>query len=180
MLLSDHEIRAALESGDLAINPFNSSSGAIQPASVDLRLNSQISDFGIEAVAGVAVDPETLQVDDFVNSQAQIKDISKGIFLLCPRQFVIGQTLEHVYLSEKLGARVEGKSRLARLGVGVHITAPKIDPTFANHITLEIFNLGPWNIMLKANMTICTLMVERLSQPAQDRYTGQFQGTNPP
>ena len=179
MLLSDQQIRDAIEVGDLTISPFNPDSGAIQPASIDLRLNTKLSDLGKEPIAGIAVDPEKLNVDRFINSQAKIEDISNTVLLLRPRQFVVGQTLEHVSLSDKLGARVEGKSRLARLGVGVHITAPKIDPGFQNHITLEIFNLGPWEIMLRGSMTICTLLIEPLSQPAKVLYSGQFQGTSP-
>ena len=76
-----------------------------------------------------------------------------------------------------LSGRVEGRSRLARLGVGVHITAPKIDPGFRNRITLEMYNLGPWTIELTGGMTICTLLLERLSRPAQSGYDGMFQGS---
>ena len=85
MLLSDQDIRAAMESGDLIINPFNPDSGALQPASIDLRLNSKLSDLGTNPIVGIAVDPETLDVDNFINSQAQIKDITDTVFLLHPR-----------------------------------------------------------------------------------------------
>ena len=95
---------------------------------------------------------------------------------LTPRQFVLGMTAETVGLPFDLAGRVEGRSRLARLGVGVHITAPKIDPGFRNRITLEIFNLGPWTIELTAGMQICTLLVERLGRPAESGYAGIFQG----
>ena len=76
-----------------------------------------------------------------------------------------------------LAGRVEGRSRLARLGLGVHVTAPKIDPGFRNRITLEMFNLGPWTIGLTANMRICSLVVEQLGRPAQGGYQGVFQGS---
>jgi dCTP deaminase len=66
--------------------------------------------------------------------------------------FVIGQTPEQVTLTTALAGRVEGRSRLARLGIGVHITAPKIDPGFSNNITLEMFNIGPSTIRLQAGM----------------------------
>ena len=180
MILSDLQIRAALKSGDLAITPFNPDSGAIQPASIDLRLGPIISDLGTNPVAGIYIDPNQLDIDSFIQSQSKTKDMSKGIFYLHPRQFAVGSTLEHISLSTSLGARVEGKSRLARLGVGVHITAPKIDPGFTNIITLEIFNLGPWVIMLQAEMAICTLIIEPLGQPAQSGYEGAFQGTQAP
>ncbi len=103
------------------------------------------------------------------------RDISDG-WEFRPGRFAIGQTLETIRLPWHLSGRVEGRSRLARLGIGVHITAPKIDPGFDNRITLEIFNLGPWRIRLKAGMTICTLLVERLSELATQGYSGMFQG----
>ena len=62
------------------------------------------------------------------------------------------------------------------MGVGVHITAPKIDPGFHNRITLEIYNLGPWTIELTGGMRICTLLLEKLSRPVQQGYEGIFQG----
>ena len=53
-------------------------------------------------------------------------------------------------LSESLTARIEGKSSLARFGIQVHLTAPKIDPGWPlNKITLEIINLGRVDIQVK-------------------------------
>ena len=179
MILSDIQIREAMESGDLAIVPFEVGSRAIQPASIDLRLGPNISDPGINPVEGLYIDPNKLDVNTFIQSQSTTRDLSREPLFLHPRQFVIGGTLERISLSTRLGARVEGKSRLARLGVGVHVTAPKIDPGFSNHITLEIFNLGPWTVMLQNEMNICSLILEPLGQPALSGYEGMFQGTNP-
>lgn len=179
MILSDLQIREALETGDLAIDSFDEGRGAIQPASIDLRLGPTISDPGINPVEGIYIDPNRIDVNGFIRSQSETRDLTREPLFLHPRQFVIGATLEHISLSTRLGARVEGKSRLARLGVGVHVTAPKIDPGFANHITLEIFNLGPWIVMLQNEMDICSLILEPLGQPAQRGYEGRFQGFDP-
>ncbi|MYC28851.1 MAG: dCTP deaminase [Chloroflexi bacterium] len=178
MILSDLQILEMLDSGDLVITPFSSDSGSIQPASIDLRLGPTISDPGTNPVEGIYVDPNKLDVSSFIRSQSETRDISGEPLFLHPRQFVIGATLEHVTLSTRLGARVDGKSRLARLGVGVHITAPKIDPGFSNYITLEIFNLGPWTIMLQNEMEVCSLILEPLGRPALRGYEGAFQGSS--
>ena len=67
--------------------------------------------------------------DRYLEEHATKTDISVlGGFRLMPGDFVIGRTVETVGLSSLLSGRVEGRSRLARLGVGVHVTAPKIDP----------------------------------------------------
>ena len=179
MLLSDGEIREAVESRHLGIEPF--SVGNIQSASIDLRLYWEIRAAGRDPVRGMTLDPETLNIQDHINRYTKLADISgEQTWRFEPGQFVIGQTLEWVEMPMDLAGRIEGRSRLARLGVGVHITAPKIDPGFRNRITLEMYNLGPWTIALSGGMTICTLMVERLSRPAREGYDGMFQGRDEP
>lgn len=46
--------------------------------------------------------------------------------------FLLGWTIEKIWLPHRsrLAARVEGKSSLARLGIGVHVTAPTIHAGF--------------------------------------------------
>lgn len=176
MLLSDGEIRESLAAGDLTIQPRNEDN--IHHASVDLRLSEILRVQSRRPILGVSIDPELLDIMPFLMANTTEVDLSGGqIWKLEPGAFVIGETLETVGLPLHLAGRVEGRSRLARLGVGVHITAPKIDPGFRNRITLEIFNLGPWAIELRAGMRICTLIVERLGRAAQAGYAGVFQGT---
>lgn len=176
MLLSDGEIRESLAAGELLIEPLNDDN--IQHASVDLRLSETLRVQSPRPVSGVSIDPETLDIMPFLRANTTEEDLSGGrIWKLEPGDFVIGETVETVGFPLHLAGRVEGRSRLARLGVGVHITAPKIDPGFRNRITLEIFNLGPWAIELTAGMRICTLLVERLGRSAQAGYGGVFQGS---
>lgn len=79
---------------------------------------------------------------------------------------------------------MEGKSSLARLGLGVHVTAPTIhagfgykdaDPEFAgNPIQLEIWNTGPLPIVLKPGMRVCQLVFEQVDGTPEQGYAGQF------
>ena len=114
-------------------------------------------------------------MSDHLQRYTELVDISNG-WDFKPNSFIIGETVEVIGLPLDLAGRIEGRSRLARLGVGVHITAPKIDPGFHNTITLEIYNLGPWTLRLNAGMRICSLLVERLGKPAEQGYAGMFQG----
>ena len=167
MLLSGGEVRDAVETGELVIEPFDDDS--IQPACIDLKLYSKIRIQRREPIEGIVLDPDTLNVPDLLERFTEEKDLIENQgHDFRPGDFVI-QTDEFVGLPFHLAGRVEGRSRLARLGIGVHITAPKIDPGFHNRITLEIYNLGPWTIKLTAGMTICTLLVERLSRPCRTR-----------
>lgn len=176
MLLSDGELREAIDSSELAIEPAPGD-GYIQPASIDLRLDALIRIQSERPVAGLTLDPEELDITRHIEAYTEPKNLmQEGPWRLAPGRFVIGYTMERVGLPFHLGGRVEGRSRLARLGVGVHVTAPKIDPGFNNNITLEIFNLGPWTVELRAGMRICTFLVERLGRPAEFGYSGAFQG----
>ena len=63
---------------------------------------------------------------------ARVSIDPKDGFDLEPKQFVLGYTRQKIYLpnASRIAARVEGKSSLARLGVGVHVTAPTIHAGF--------------------------------------------------
>ena len=176
MLLSGKEIQEEIAKGELVIEPFTADS--IQPACIDLKLYSKIQIQSSVPIPGISLDPETLDVEDLLSRYSEEEDLSEiQSYDFRPNQFIIGRTEELVGLPHHLAGRVEGRSRLARLGVGVHITAPKIDPGFRNRITLEMYNSGPWTIKLTAGMTICTLLIERLSQPVEHGYSGIFQGS---
>jgi dCTP deaminase len=79
---------------------------------------------------------------------------------------------------------VAAKSGLARLGLGVHVTAPTIHAGFGfdetdpakvgNQVQLEIFNLGPYAIHLQKGMRICQLILEEVHGTPQKGYAGQF------
>jgi dCTP deaminase len=104
---------------------------------------------------------------------------------LKPGKFVLGFTTERVSIphESRIAARVEGKSSLARIGLGVHVTAPTIHAGFGAEegkpilpIQLEIFNLGPWTITLEEGMRICQLIFEEVREVPSQGYEGQFGG----
>src|SRR5207244_1399540 len=87
-----------------------------------------------------------------------------GSVIIQPRELVLALTRERVELPEKsrLAARVEGRSSLARLGLGVHVTAPTIHSGFKGKITLEITNHGPFPIKLRPGLHVCQLIFEQV------------------
>jgi dCTP deaminase len=107
-------------------------------------------------------------------------------YLIEPRCFYLGWTLERIQLPHRsrLAARVEGKSSLARLGLGVHVTAPTIhagfgyndrDPDFlGNPIQLEIWSTGPLPVMLPPGLPVCQLIFELVDGTPERGYRGQF------
>lgn len=84
-------------------------------------------------------------------------EVRAGEFLLC-------RTKEYIKLPLKsqIAARVEGRSSLGRVGLGVHITAPTIHADFEGTITLEIFNHSKIPVVLRPGMKIAQLIFEKV------------------
>ena len=97
-------------------------------------------------------------------------------YTLKPHSLVLGWTIEEVDLPlhSRIAARVEGKSSLARLGVGIHVTAPIIHSGFNGNIQLEIFNNGPLDVVLTEGMYVCQLVFEQTYGTPNKGYDGIF------
>jgi dCTP deaminase len=111
-------------------------------------------------------------------------------FVLPPGAFVLGWTSEQIQLphASRLAARVEGRSSLARLGVGVHVTAPTIHAGFGylgdpahlgTRIRLEIWNCGPLHVCLQRGMKVCQLILEEVHGTPERGYEGVFATQGP-
>ena len=80
--------------------------------------------------------------DELVQKRVRQVVVRKGGFLLW-------QTTEKVRTPDdgaELICFVDGKSTRARAGILVHLTAPTIHSTWSGRITLEIVNLGPFDL----------------------------------
>jgi deoxycytidine triphosphate deaminase len=87
---------------------------------------------------------------------------------LKPKQFVLAKTLESVHLPNDLMGLVEGRSSFARFGIGIHVTAPKIDPRYNDRITLELTNHSEaiWKISTGPDgISLSQLILIKLSPP---------------
>ena len=105
------------------------------------------------------------------------ENIEADTFLLKPNHFVLAQTLERVHIPNTLMGLVEGRSSYARIGVTVHVTAPKIDPGFNAHITLEMANFGKVPVELRAGIDKpAQLLLSQITTPLEE---SELYGTNP-
>ena len=115
------------------------------------------------------------------------EDIEAETFPLLPGQFVLAQTLERVSIPNSLMGLIEGRSSYARIGIAVHATAPKIDPGFNGHITLEMTNFGGLPVTLRAGKdNPAQLLLAEISTPLKSSemygstHTDRFQGQKTP
>lgn len=176
-VLCDDECVVALENGQLVIEP-RPPSNHFTTTSVDLRLGSEFKRW--KRAAGITIDPAdpAFSFQQIASSLLEPVPLdSAGAIVLSPGEFVLGITEEHVALptSSRLSARVEGRSTLARLGIGVHVTAPTIHAGFSGKITLEIAHLGQLPIRLVPGLRVCQLIVEQVFGTPRDRFKSAFQ-----
>lgn len=169
MLLSDRDLRARIDTGDLGIDPFDQS--LLQPSSIDVRLDRFFRVFNNQQYTHI--DPAKQQDD--LTSPVEVQDGDP--FVLHPGEFVLGSTLEVISLSDDIASRLEGKSSLGRLGLLTHSTAGFIDPGFSGHITLELSNMANLPITLWPGMKIGQLCVFQLSSPAEHPYGSEVYGS---
>lgn len=73
----------------------------------------------------------------------------------------------------------KAKALTLAAGLLVHFTAPTIHSGFADTITLELINLGPFSITLYPRAPICQLIVEAV-KGVPLRNDSQFQGQRAP
>lgn len=183
MILTDREIKIALQRGSLVIDPLPVEK-AYSSTSVDLTLDPFLSIFksGKPGI-NTTVDPAA---DNF-NAEEILKDLTNQLeipdhgFALARNELILAYTREYLDLrhDQRLAARVEGKSSLARIGLSVHITAPTIHAGFEGRVRLEIVNHGHLPILLRKGMRICQLIFEQTLGTAEKAYNGQFLGQSP-
>jgi dCTP deaminase len=177
MLLSDRDIRAAIESKRVVLEPFDPD--MVQPSSVDVRLDRFFRVF--ENHRYPHIDPAENQPD----LTRLVEPSGEEPFVLHPGEFVLASTYEIVTLGDDISARLEGKSSLGRLGLLTHSTAGFIDAGFSGHVTLELSNVATLPIKLWPGMKIGQLCFFALSSPAEEPYgsgrTGsRYQGQRGP
>ncbi|PZF80954.1 dCTP deaminase [Jiangella anatolica] len=169
MLLSDRDIRAAVESKRVTLDPFDPE--MIQPSSIDVRLDRYFRVF--ENHRYPHIDPAEEQPD----LTRMVEPHGGEPFVLHPGEFVLASTYETVTLGDDVAARLEGKSSLGRLGLLTHSTAGFIDPGFTGHVTLELSNVATLPIKLWPGMKIGQLCFFQLSSPADEPYGSERHGS---
>ncbi|WP_262029511.1 dCTP deaminase [Microvirga sp. Mcv34] len=175
MILTDREIEIALAKKQIIIEPAPNMKLALSSTTLDLTLSNAFAEW--RAIPGMTVHPGS--ADYSYKDLLQMQNVlSQDTYTLNPQSFVLAWTKEEVMLPEasRIAARVEGKSSLARLGVGIHVTAPTIHSGFSGNIQLEMFNFGPHKIVLEAGMRVCQLIFEQTYGTPNKGYSGMFSG----
>jgi dCTP deaminase len=169
MILSDVSLREALADGRIIIDPLLD--GAVQPSSVDLRVDRYFRVFRNDTTP--FIDPKLPQED-----LTELVEVADGnAFILHPGEFVLGSTLERVALPDDMVARLEGKSSLGRLGLLIHSTAGFVDAGWDGHLTLELSNVANLPIAIYPGMKIGQISFLQMTTAAEHPYGSDTTGS---
>lgn len=162
MVLSDRSILEAIRDRRIRIEPFDET--CVQPASVDLRLDSAFRVFRHSS-------------HPYIDLAKELDDLTEVVrapegepFMLHPGEFVLGSTLERVTLPGDIVGRLEGKSSLGRLGLLTHVTAGFCDPGFSGYLTLELSNVSNLPITLYKGMRVGQISFFTMTTAAEHPY----------
>ncbi|RCK80483.1 MAG: Deoxycytidine triphosphate deaminase [Candidatus Ozemobacter sibiricus] len=169
-ILGRQAILEEIRRGNIIIEPFNES--MLGPASVDLHLSNAFRVF-------VHLPTELHLTDDM-----DFKAATKGFLvppgqdlIIQPGQTVLGITQEKITTRAGIAGWLEGRSRFARVGLLVHISASFMQPGIANHQVLEISNFGPIPLRIIPGTAICQFIFTRCEGAIE--YKGVFAGQTP-
>ena len=143
-VLVDWQIRDAIKSGKIKIDPFDEN--LIQPNSLDVRLGNHF----------VWYNPSENIIDPYRKDSIN-QDFSETraeSIIIEPGDFILAETLEVIGLPDDIVATIEGKSSIARLGLSLHQTGGWIDAGFQGTITLEMANVNKRPIQIYSGMPI--------------------------
>ena len=199
MILSDREMYAALQGRAIQILPLPDPA-LFTSTALDLTLDKQLLIWSPKEAPGETppvirpfggdFDVKALMNDPNWATKAEI-DLTNGFQFDKQGQFILACTQQKICLplSSRSAARVEGKSSLARLGIGVHVTAPTIHAGFgfkpgipaehtAQPIQLEMSNISGLisglPVILDVGMPICQLILEEVREVPIKGYGGRF------
>lgn len=162
MILSDRDILEEIENGNIVITPAINEED-LSPCTLDVHLGQFIYQFKKSPpAASIRIRLDHPEIATSLASLCDKIDISTRPYVLLPGQFVLAYTQETIKLCPEIAARLEGRSRNARYGLAIHNTAPIIHPTFDAIITLELCNLGTYELELTMGYAIAQLLFERL------------------
>ena len=174
MILTDREIQIALQTNQITLDPQPPPQD-YSSTSVDLTLAEEA--FVWDSSGGVTIRPGH-SAYKYTNLTKYQTSITLTGYTFKPQSFLLAWTEQTLNLpsTSRLAARVEGKSSIARLGIGIHITAPTIHAGFRGQIQLEMYNFGPHEIILDKGLKICQLIFEQTTGTPDKGYQGMFAG----
>ena len=184
--LNDREITELALNHDF-ISPFNKSlvtegiiSYGVSSFGYDVILSTEFKQFRKVKDNGelVIVDPKKGFTEDEYETITH-----ENSFILPPRSFILGRTVEKFKIPKNVLSICMGKSTYARCGIIVIVTP--LEPAWEGTVTLEIFNSSDQPVRIYPNEGICQFIFLTGNEPdttyadRKGKYQGQTGVTLP-
>jgi dCTP deaminase len=153
MILSDKEILASIEKGEIKIEPFELN--CLGTNSYDVHLGFYLATY------------KDRVLDARKHNEIEVFEIPENGFVLQPDTLYLGVTLEYTETHSAVPF-LEGKSSVGRLGIDIHATAGKGDVGFCNTWTLEISCTQP--VRVYRGMPVGQLIYFKVSGEINNYY----------
>ena len=161
-VLTKNAILKEIKNGNIKIEPFSEDN--IGPGSVDLTLDNKFRKF-----------KKSIKVYD-INEELDYKKLTTlkkaDSIVVKPGETILGITKEKITLASNICGWLQGRSKYARAGLLVHISAPFMQPGISNRQVLEISNMGHMPLRVCAGEKVCQFVFERTIGRA--KYKGRF------
>lgn len=153
MILTDKQILASIENGEIVVTPFDRN--ALGTNSYDVHLGKSLATY------------DNYTLDAKKHNTIQVFEIPEEGYVIKPGILYLGVTLEYTETHNSVPF-LEGKSSIGRLGIDIHATAGKGDVGFCNTWTLEISCVQP--VRIYAGMPIGQLIYFKIDGTVDNYY----------
>jgi dCTP deaminase len=159
MVIVKSELKKMIKNKKIRIVPFQEDQ--LGDGSIDMTLSNEFRFFkkGIKEISL----KEKLNYEEFT------KKVIADEVVIKPGEMILGMTKERLFLPNNLCGWIEGRSRFARIGLGIHVTSGFIQPGSEYRQVLEITNSGPAKIRLHAGDRIVQIVLEECKGTAKHK-----------
>ncbi|TAL51157.1 dCTP deaminase [Patescibacteria group bacterium] len=140
----------------------------IQPASIDLRLDSVFwrqtsrSTIDLRRSKLLELSPRRYWTKSHLDPGECV--------VLKPGQMVLGRTFEVFTIPTTCAGKLEGRSSFARMGIAVHCSADFINPGYRGRMPLQLINHGKAPVRIFPHIPVCQLVLVKLSSEPDRAY----------
>ena len=178
MILSDKEIKEAIESKDLIITGQDELH--IGPSSLDLHLDSKAMILDDSKF----LEGEIMRFDNRLSSSDKFSAYEGwSEITIHPGEFYILSSVERIKFADDMVGFIQGRSSIARMGINIH-AAGFFDAGFEGTATLEVTNFTKHPVVIPAFTRICQMVFARTGKKAELPYgkrgTSKYQGQSGP
>ncbi|MEM9457355.1 MAG: dCTP deaminase [Myxococcota bacterium] len=168
MIVSGKKLRRVAMSGMIE----NCRESSIEPVSVELHLDNQITRYKLNGPVGPFQPPNRPDALKSVTTDGEP-------YVVPPNGRILGCSQEYIRMPCDVMGFVQTKGSLARGFLMLQLCDGQIDPGYQGKVTFEIVNLSEFYYSLVPGMAVARLFILELSEEVEP-YKGRYQNASKP